>query len=84
GTDSPQKMRPLKENKSEFRFHRTGIRSGPRLPFAPPGVAAQHRSRPAAAKLFEKTTGRKPAEEIKALEAKPDEAGWHGRSLRSH
>ncbi|MGA8156027.1 MAG: hypothetical protein WB822_07390 [Rhodoplanes sp.] len=27
GPGSPQKMRLLKENKSEFRFHRNGIRS---------------------------------------------------------
>jgi hypothetical protein len=29
-TGSPQKMRPLKKNKSEFRFHRNGIRSNAR------------------------------------------------------
>jgi hypothetical protein len=27
-TGSPQKMRPLKDNQSEFRFHWNGIRSG--------------------------------------------------------
>ena len=27
GTGSPQKMRPLKDNQSEFRFHWNGIRS---------------------------------------------------------
>ncbi|MFZ1883181.1 MAG: hypothetical protein WAU53_06155 [Rhodoplanes sp.] len=26
GTGSPQKMRPLKDNQSEFRFHWNGIR----------------------------------------------------------
>jgi hypothetical protein len=39
GTGSPQKMRPLKDNWSEFRFQRNGIRSSQRGPLSPEDFA---------------------------------------------